>query len=109
MAEVTLARLVKKAVSNMSGMTRNLFAGAILALNVIASKAAPLYTCFAALNSCNLGDFSQGSNLGSGTTTHSCGQRGASGRNSCWFSNSAVKYNKRNNDSLQRRSSIMLW
>lgn len=89
MAEVTLAGLVKKAVSNMSCMTWNLLPGAILALNVIASKAAPLNAGFAALNSGNLGDLSQGSSLGSRSTTHSGGQRGTGGRNCCWFSKSA--------------------
>lgn len=73
MAEVTLAGLVKKAVSNMSCMTWNLLPGAILALNVIASKATPLNAGFAALNSGNLGDLGQGSSLGGCSTTHSGG------------------------------------
>lgn len=80
MADVTLAGLVKKAVSNMSCMTWDLLPGAILALNVVASKATPLSAAFVSLNSCHLGDFSQGSSLGRCPTDHSGGHSGAGGR-----------------------------
>lgn len=77
---------MKKVVSNMSCVTWNLLSGTILALNVIASKTAPINARFATLDSRHLSDLGQVSSLGSCTTAHSGGHSGAGGRD--WFSHS---------------------
>lgn len=89
MAEVTLAGLVKEAVSGVGRVAGDLLPGEVLALDAIAAQMAPLDAGFATLDPGHLGDLGQSSSLGSCSTGHPGGHSAAGGRGRSWLSHSA--------------------
>lgn len=90
MAEVALAGLVEEGVSGVGCMARNLFPGAVLALDAVAAQMAPLNTGFVTLDPGHLGDLGQSSSLGICSTGHPGGHGAVDGRSSSWFSHSVA-------------------
>lgn len=84
-ADVTLAGLVQVGVSSVGCVAGNLLPSAVLALDAVASKVAPLSAGLAPLNPGHLGHLGQGTCLGSGSSGHPGGHGIMDGRGSGWF------------------------